>query len=155
VVRERYDRLVALVEEITLAENERLVGREVEVLVAEGEGRKDSVTRRMSGRARDNRLVHFAPADTSPRPGDVVSTVVSRAAPHHLIADGTPGSVRRTRGGDAWQARQEDAAQGWEAGTAGQGREAGTAGRGREAGTAGRGEVMLGMPARPRAARSG
>jgi tRNA-2-methylthio-N6-dimethylallyladenosine synthase len=137
VVRERYDRLVALVEEITLAENERLVGREVEVLVAEGEGRKDGVTHRMSGRARDNRLVHFAPAGTSPRPGDVVTTVVTRAAPHHLIADGAPGSVRGTRGGDAWQARQEDA------------------GQGQEPETAGRGQVLLGMPARPRAARSG
>jgi tRNA-2-methylthio-N6-dimethylallyladenosine synthase len=137
VVRERYDRLVALVEEITLAENERLVGREVEVLVAEGEGRKDGVTHRMSGRARDNRLVHFAPAGTSPRPGDVVTTVVTRAAPHHLIADGTPGSVRSTRGGDAWQARQEDV------------------GQGQEPETTGRGQVLLGMPARPRAARSG
>jgi len=32
------------------------------VLVADGEGRKDEVTHRMSGRARDNRLVHFTPA---------------------------------------------------------------------------------------------
>ena len=31
---------------------------EVEVLVAEGEGRKDGATGRISGRARDNRLVH-------------------------------------------------------------------------------------------------
>ena len=54
-------RLVALVEEITLAENQALVGRQVEVLVADGEGRKDGATHRMSGRARDNRLVHFTP----------------------------------------------------------------------------------------------
>jgi tRNA-2-methylthio-N6-dimethylallyladenosine synthase len=155
VVRERYDRLVALVEEITLAENERLLGREVEVLVAEGEGRKDSVTHRMSGRSRDNRLVHFTPAGTAPRPGDVVTTVVTRAAPHHLIADGAPGSVRRTPGGDAWQARQEGAGGDGEGGSAGRGREAGAMGRGGEAGSAGRGQVLLGMPARPRAARSG
>jgi tRNA-2-methylthio-N6-dimethylallyladenosine synthase len=77
------------------------------VLVAEGEGRKDGVTHRMSGRARDNRLVHFAPAGASPRPGDVVTTTVTSAAPHYLIADGAPLSVRRTPGGDAWQARQE------------------------------------------------
>ena len=32
----------------------------VELLVAEGEGRKDAATHRLSGRARDNRLVHFA-----------------------------------------------------------------------------------------------
>ena len=45
------------------AENRDQVGRVVEVLVAEGEGRKDAATARMTGRARDNRLVHFAPGD--------------------------------------------------------------------------------------------
>ncbi len=106
IVAERYQRLTALVEEITLAENEVFTGRQVEVLVAEGEGRKDETTHRLSGRARDNRLVHFAPGDTAPRPGDLVATVVTRAAPHYLVADGAPVAVRRTRGGDAWQARQ-------------------------------------------------
>jgi len=107
VVAERYARLVALVDEIALAENRRLVGREVEVLVAVGEGRKDDATHRMSGRARDNRLVHFRPApDSAPRPGDIVVTTITEAAPHYVIADGVPVSVRRTRGGDAWEARQ-------------------------------------------------
>jgi tRNA-2-methylthio-N6-dimethylallyladenosine synthase len=112
VVRERYGRLAELVEEITLAENQRQVGRELEVLVAEGEGRKDGVTHRMSGRAPDNRLVHFTPGEAGPRPGDVITVTVTRAAPHHLIADGPPGPLRRTRGGDAWQARQAAAAGG-------------------------------------------
>ena len=107
VVAERYGRLTALVGQIAGAENEALTGREVEVLVAEGEGRKDSATHRASGRARDNRLVHFAPSGTAPRPGDVVTTVVTKAAPHYLIADVTPLAVRRTRGGDAWQARKD------------------------------------------------
>src|SRR5690242_4409917 len=107
VVAERYGRLTALVAEIAGEENEALVGREVEVLVAEGEGRKDGVTHRASGRARDNRLVHFAPSGTQPRPGDVVTTVVTKAAPHYLIADEPPLTVRRTRGGDAWQARED------------------------------------------------
>ncbi|HEY2309344.1 MAG TPA: tRNA (N6-isopentenyl adenosine(37)-C2)-methylthiotransferase MiaB [Streptosporangiaceae bacterium] len=107
VVAERYGRLTALVAEIAGAENEALVGRQVEVLVAEGEGRKDSATHRASGRARDNRLVHFAPSGTQPRPGDVVTTVVTKAAPHYLIADAPPLTVRRTRGGDAWQARKD------------------------------------------------
>ena len=142
VVRDRYDRLVALVEEMTLAENERFTGREVEVLVAEGEGRKDGATRRMSGRARDNRLVHFAPADTSPRPGDMVSTVVTHAAPHHLIADGPPLAVRRTQGGDAWQARRDDSGQDARLGTA-------------RPGTARSGQVLLGMPSRARAVHTG
>jgi tRNA-2-methylthio-N6-dimethylallyladenosine synthase len=82
-------------------------GREVEVLVAEGEGRKDGATHRLSGRARDNRLVHFAPDDAAPRPGDLVTTTVTRAAPHYLVADGRPRAVRRTPGGDAWQARAD------------------------------------------------
>ena len=43
---------------------EEILGGTVEVLVAPGEGRKDAETHRMSGRADDNRLVHFAlPAD--------------------------------------------------------------------------------------------
>ena len=61
VVQERYERLVALQTEISWSENKKQVGRTLEVLVAEGEGRKDEATHRMSGRAPDNRLVHFAP----------------------------------------------------------------------------------------------
>ncbi len=100
VVQERYERLVALQDEISLAENRKLVGATVEVLVAEGEGRKDGATGRRSGRARDGRLVHFA---TGPevRPGDLVTTAVSYGAPHHLVADGPPLAHRRTRAGDA------------------------------------------------------
>jgi tRNA-2-methylthio-N6-dimethylallyladenosine synthase len=107
VVQDRYDRLVALVEEVSWAENRALVGREVEVLVAEGEGRKDAATGRVSGRARDNRLVHLTvPAHAPvPRPGDVVRTEVTGAAPHHLVADGPSYLLRRTRAGDAWEAR--------------------------------------------------
>jgi len=105
---------VALVEETALAENRAQVGREVEVLVAEGEGRKDGATHRMSGRARDNRLVHFAPpgpfaSDGLPRPGDVVLTRATSAAPHYLIADDPLLALRRTRAGDAWLARTSGA----------------------------------------------
>src|SRR6476659_500191 len=104
VVQERYERLTALVEETTYAENQKLAGTTVEVLVAEGEGRKDAATHRMSGRARDNRLVHFTPDQTAPRPGDVVTVTVTRGAPHYLLSDAAPLSVRRTRAGDAWEA---------------------------------------------------
>jgi tRNA-2-methylthio-N6-dimethylallyladenosine synthase len=103
VVRDRYERLVSVVEEVAWAENRAQVGKTVEVLVAEGEGRKDDRTQRMSGRAADNRLVHFAAADA--RPGDVVSAEITYAAPHHLVADIVHG-VRRTRAGDAWEMRQ-------------------------------------------------
>jgi tRNA-2-methylthio-N6-dimethylallyladenosine synthase len=105
VVQERYERLVALQEEISWAENKKQLGRRLEVLVAEGEGRKDQATHRLSGRAPDNRLVHFAAPAEPVRPGDMVTVEVTYAAPHHLVAD-TPGTVRRTRAGDAWQSRQ-------------------------------------------------
>ncbi|MFE3292885.1 tRNA (N6-isopentenyl adenosine(37)-C2)-methylthiotransferase MiaB [Rhodococcus sp. NPDC059234] len=104
VVQERYDRLIALQELITLEENQKLVGAEVELLVAAGEGRKNAATQRMSGRARDGRLVHFRPdgnLDGDVRPGDVVTTVVTGAAPHHLIADDPVLTHRRTRAGDS------------------------------------------------------
>ena len=78
-----------------------MIGRTVELLVATGEGRKDAATARMSGRARDGRLVHFNPDGLPIRPGDVVTTTISGAAPHHLIADAAIGSHRRTRAGDA------------------------------------------------------
>jgi tRNA-2-methylthio-N6-dimethylallyladenosine synthase len=112
VVQERYERLVALVEELAWEQNRALVGSTVEVLAAEGEGRKDGATHRISGRARDNRLVHVAvPAGAeAPRPGDVVEAEVTYGAPHHLVADPLPGvtpyRLRRTRAGDAWAAKQ-------------------------------------------------
>ncbi|MCV7232334.1 tRNA (N6-isopentenyl adenosine(37)-C2)-methylthiotransferase MiaB [Mycobacterium branderi] len=101
LVQERYERLVALQEQISLEENRAQIGRTVELLVATGKGRKDERTARMSGRARDGRLVHFAPGANLVRPGDVVTTVVTDAAPHHLIADGQLVAHRRTRAGDA------------------------------------------------------
>jgi tRNA-2-methylthio-N6-dimethylallyladenosine synthase len=104
VVQERYERLVALQEELALAGNRALVGSTVEVLAAEGEGRKDGATGRLSGRARDGRLVHFAvPPGGQVRPGDVVTTVVTYGAPHHLVADGPLLAHRRTMAGDAWE----------------------------------------------------
>ncbi|GGD22181.1 tRNA (N6-isopentenyl adenosine(37)-C2)-methylthiotransferase MiaB [Nocardioides daphniae] len=110
VVKDRYQRLAALVEEITWEENKKIVGRTVELMVSEGEGRKDGETHRLSGRGPDNRLVHFATdfsevdAD-SVRPGDMVTVEITRAAPHHLIADAPIRAVRRTRSGDAWEKR--------------------------------------------------
>jgi len=137
VVAERYGRLVELVEETAWAGNRALLGTTVDVLVSEGEGRKDEATRRLSGRAADNRLVHVAagaadPAGAAARPGDVVTAEVTHAAPHHLVADRVL-AVRRTRGGDAWQARQDRPAEIPEPGP-----------------------VLLGMPALPaRSQRSG
>ncbi len=108
VVQERYERLVALQDDMAWEENKAIVGRSLEVLVAEGEGRKDAATHRLSGRARDNRLVHFALPEgvEAPRPGDVATVEVTYGAPHHLVAD-VFGAVRRTRAGDAWERAQD------------------------------------------------
>lgn len=106
VVRDRYQRLSALVTEIAWEENKALVGTRIELMVAEGEGRKDAATHRLSGRGPDNRLVHFTPDGAAGvRPGDMVTVEVTYAAPHHLVADGPVLAVRRTRAGDAWEAR--------------------------------------------------
>jgi len=102
VVQERYERLVALQDRITHEGMLSQVGRTVEVLLSEGEGRKDG-PERMTGRARDNRLVHL-PRTAGARPGDVVTVEVTAAAPHHLWAERPPLSVRRTAAGDAWEA---------------------------------------------------
>jgi tRNA-2-methylthio-N6-dimethylallyladenosine synthase len=103
-VQERYMRLIDLQERISWEENRAQVGSTVELLVATGEGRKDASTARMSGRARDGRLVHFAPGGRDIRPGDVVTTTVTGAAPHHLIADADISDHRRTRAGDSHEA---------------------------------------------------
>ncbi|WP_235559486.1 tRNA (N6-isopentenyl adenosine(37)-C2)-methylthiotransferase MiaB, partial [Microbacterium sp. Leaf351] len=113
VVQERYERLVALQDRISLEENQRQVGRTVNVLVSTGEGKKDAATLRLTGRAEDNRLVHFAvPAGSpEPRPGDVVTVEITQAAPFYLLADGEQGAlrIRRTRAGDAWDRGQAEA----------------------------------------------
>src|SRR3954465_10803782 len=115
VVQERFERLIELQERVSWAENRTVEGREVEVLVAPGEGRKDGATARLSGRARDNRLVHFAlptdaPGADAPRRGAVPPVGVTYGPPHPLVADaalaGGPFAVRRTRAGDAWERRQ-------------------------------------------------
>ncbi|MDR2975353.1 MAG: tRNA (N6-isopentenyl adenosine(37)-C2)-methylthiotransferase MiaB [Propionibacteriaceae bacterium] len=113
VVQARYERLVEVIDEIAWEENKKLIGSEVEVMFATGEGRKDGQTHRLSGRAADNRLVHVAvPADPilRPRPGDIATARVTYAAPHHLIADADFGGVIRTAGGDAWEAQNLPAA---------------------------------------------
>lgn len=111
VTQERYERLVELVNDIAWQENRKLVGQEVEVMFALGEGRKDAETKRMSGRGPDNRLVHVkVPQDKNlrPRPGDIATVEITHGAPHHLNADGEIRNLRRTRGGDAWQAANDE-----------------------------------------------
>jgi tRNA-2-methylthio-N6-dimethylallyladenosine synthase len=104
VVSDRYQLLARVVDECALQSNREQVGSVVEVLVSSGEGRKDGETHRLSGRARDGRLVHFTPTGAavngSIRAGDYVATVITYGAPHHLIADADIVMHRRTRAGD-------------------------------------------------------
>jgi tRNA-2-methylthio-N6-dimethylallyladenosine synthase len=101
VVQQRYDRLIELQEQISWDDNLRLVGTDVEVLVSAFGGKKDAANQRISGRARDGRLVHVSTGGPGPvryQPGDVVTARVSYAAPHHLVADGGVSRHRRWRG---------------------------------------------------------
>lgn len=137
VVQERYERLTALQDRIAAEENRRLVGRRVELLVTAEAGRKAERTHRLSGRARDQRLVHFSVPQgaEAPRPGDLVTVPVTGAAAFHLVADPAgPGdyALRRSRAGDAWDRRRAESC-GVPAGP----------------GAGGRGRVGLGMPALP------
>ncbi len=110
VVQERYERLVKVVEDVAWDENKKLLGRTVELLVAEGEGRKDEATHRLTGRARDNRLVHFSGVEAcrdpaSRRPGRGRRHVRRPAPPGLRHRDrGTPDTLRRCLGGTSGQA---------------------------------------------------
>lgn len=104
VVGERYTRLHAHQEAISLSVNQESIGRTMEVLVTEHEGRRDAERARMSGRTEDFRLAHFTfNQEDLARPGDVVTVKVTDAAPHFLTGDSL--AIRRTRGGDAFSAR--------------------------------------------------
>ena len=98
VVQERYERLIERVNDITWKLNLELVGTEVEVLVAQGEGRKDRGADRLTGRAADGRLVHVEMNEKSARPGDFVTAKIQSAAPHHLLAEHI--HTRQTKAGD-------------------------------------------------------
>ncbi|MBM3691424.1 MAG: tRNA (N6-isopentenyl adenosine(37)-C2)-methylthiotransferase MiaB [Actinobacteria bacterium] len=103
IKQQRYEELAKLVNQIVWQENLAQVGKVVEVLVATGEGKKDLETGRLSGRARDNRLVHFQPHPNT-NPGDLVDVEITGAAPFHLISDRpilrtrtTSGSIQKSR----------------------------------------------------------
>ena len=70
------------------------------MLVSRGEGRKDAATGRVSGRARDGRLVHVATGALAVEPGDMVWSRITSAAPHHLVADAGIRTHRRWHAAD-------------------------------------------------------
>jgi tRNA-2-methylthio-N6-dimethylallyladenosine synthase len=95
VVQERYERLTALQDSITLEKNRAEVGRIAEVLV-EGPSKKDPG--RLTGRTRTNKLVHF-PSDGADE-GSFRTVEITAAHPHYLSGELTgeqPGGRRRAR----------------------------------------------------------
>ncbi|MHB8293188.1 MAG: MiaB/RimO family radical SAM methylthiotransferase [Acidimicrobiales bacterium] len=87
-VSERFARLKVVVDRQALKHAEERVGREEEVLV-DGPSKRDATM--LSGRTRQNKLVHFAPpagaASRGTVPGSYVTVLVTAAAPHHLMAE--------------------------------------------------------------------
>jgi len=101
VMAERYTRLHKLQQEISGEINKGSVGKSYEVLVSDQEGRHDANRSRMNGRTPDFRLVHI---DTDQaRPGDIASVTITESSPNFMVA--TVNSIRKTRGGDAHDAR--------------------------------------------------
>jgi tRNA-2-methylthio-N6-dimethylallyladenosine synthase len=75
--------LVEVVEGHALQKHAERIGRTEEVLV-EGPSKKDQAF--WSGRTRQNKLVHFAPFEST-RPGQLVDVRITSAAPHFLRGD--------------------------------------------------------------------
>lgn len=113
VVQERFERLVALQDRIAAEESAKLVGTRQELLVTNDSGARDDKTGRLTGRAPDNRLVHFSMPDgvERPRPGDFVTVPITESHSYHLIADPNAAEqyvLRRSRAGDAWDRAQAE-----------------------------------------------
>ncbi len=83
VAAERFERLRVVVERSALARHQARVGR-IEEAVVEGPSKRDPAV--LSARTRQQKLVHFR-ADQPLRPGTFVTTEITGAAPHHLVAE--------------------------------------------------------------------
>ncbi|TMK44716.1 MAG: TRAM domain-containing protein, partial [Actinobacteria bacterium] len=81
VVQERFDRLLAAQERISLQRNRDQIGAELEVLV-EGPSRKEPG--RATTRTRTNKLVHVPNPGDALREGTFARVRITAAAPHHL-----------------------------------------------------------------------
>ncbi|NLS10956.1 tRNA (N6-isopentenyl adenosine(37)-C2)-methylthiotransferase MiaB [Nesterenkonia sp. MY13] len=112
IVQKRFERLIALQNRITAEENAAMVGTTQELLVTADSGSKGEQTGRLTGRAPDNRLVHFSIPEGSPtpRPGDFVTVPITEAGSFHLLSDPAASDyqLRRSRAGDAWDRWQAD-----------------------------------------------
>jgi tRNA-2-methylthio-N6-dimethylallyladenosine synthase len=77
---ERFDRLRAVVERSALRHSQARIGR-VEEIIVEGPSKRDPSV--LTGRTRQNRLVHFA-SESPLRVGTLATVEVTEAAAHHL-----------------------------------------------------------------------
>ena len=107
VMAQRYNHLHKVQQEISKSENEKLIGKKVELLVSSHEGRHDIDQRRMNGRSADFRLTHFDNSENKARPGDLVEVNVVEAYANHIVA-GAPLAIKKTKGAAAHAAWMED-----------------------------------------------
>ena len=104
VMADRYERLHKMQQKISAQVNSEVIGTTQEVLLADYEGND-----RASGRTSDFRLTHFAiDPKNLPRIGDAVKTKITSATANFILADELPIEVRRTKGGDATEARSKE-----------------------------------------------
>jgi len=82
VAAERFARLTVVVERSALKKHQGRVGR-IESVLVEGPSRKDASV--LTGRTRQNKLVHFAGDPLAP--GTFARVSITAAAPHHLLGE--------------------------------------------------------------------
>jgi tRNA-2-methylthio-N6-dimethylallyladenosine synthase len=107
VMAHRYNQLHNIQQEISKSENEKQIGKTVELLVSSNEGRHDVDQKRMNGRSADFRLTHFYNSANTARPGDLVKVKVTQGFANHILAS-APISVTKTKGGDVHASWVED-----------------------------------------------
>jgi tRNA-2-methylthio-N6-dimethylallyladenosine synthase len=86
---ERFNRLTQLTRALSAASHARQVGRVAEILI---EGPSKTDPHRVSGRTRENRLVHI-PATPEVAPGAFVNARLVKAATHYLLGEATDAPV--------------------------------------------------------------
>jgi len=84
VIKERFERLKAVLDRSALRKHESRVGRREEVLV-EGPSRRNSAM--LSGRTRQGKLIHFPVTGELVRAGSLAMVDVVHGAPYHLLGE--------------------------------------------------------------------
>jgi tRNA-2-methylthio-N6-dimethylallyladenosine synthase len=92
IAAERFARLRIVVERSALAKHRARLGKTEEVLI-EGPSKRDPAV--LTGRTRQNKLVHFQAPESAPPAGSFAEVMVTTAAPHHLGGELVAMSERR------------------------------------------------------------